>query len=158
MAHHQLDKLDKKILRIISRNARTPFLEVARECKVSGAAVHQRVQKLLQAGVVKGSEFVINTQKVGYHTCAYIGVVVSDVNQSESVIARLREVLEVVECHFTTGRFSMLIKVYAQDNRHLLQLLVGKINTIPGIAHTETILVSLDEVFHRQVALEIDGE
>lgn len=74
MAHHQLDELDEKILKLIIGNARMPFLEVARECNVSGAAIHQRIQKLTNLGVIKGSEFIVDNTKVGYETCAYMGL------------------------------------------------------------------------------------
>lgn len=74
MGHHQLDKLDEQILRLIADNARIPFLEVARACNVSGAAIHQRIQKLTNLGILKGSEFIIDPEKVGYETCAYIGL------------------------------------------------------------------------------------
>ena len=74
MGHHQLDKLDEQILQLIAENARIPFLEVARVCNVSGAAIHQRIQKLTNLGILKGSEFVIDPESIGYETCAYIGL------------------------------------------------------------------------------------
>jgi Lrp/AsnC family transcriptional regulator, regulator for asnA, asnC and gidA len=70
----QIDNLDRKILDIITKNARIPYLEVARECNVSGAAIHQRVQRLIRVGVIKGSEFIVDPVKVGFKTCAYIGI------------------------------------------------------------------------------------
>ena len=70
MAHHNLDNLDKKILRMIAEDARVPFLEVARACNVSGAAIHQRIQKLTNLGVLQGSQFLISPEKIGYETCA----------------------------------------------------------------------------------------
>ena len=156
---HTIDTLDKKILKLISQNARIPFLEVARECNVSGAAIHQRVQKLATEGVVKGSEFVINTYKVGFQTCAYIGIYVKDLSQLENIINKLRDIPEIVECHYTTGKYAIFVKVYARDNRHLLDITLNKISSIPGIVSAETFLMSLDEVFHRQLsAFEIDDE
>lgn len=156
---HSIDTLDKKILRLISQNARIPFLEVARECNVSGAAIHQRVQKLANEGVVKGSEFVINTYKVGFQTCAYIGIYVKDLSQLDGIINRLRDIPEIVECHYTTGKYAIFVKVYARDNRHLLDITLNKISSIPGIVSAETFLMSLDEVFHRQLsAFEIEDD
>ena len=73
MGHHQLDELDYKILKLVASNARIPFLEVARECNVSGAAIHQRVQKLTNLGILKGSEYIIDSNKIGFETCAYMG-------------------------------------------------------------------------------------
>lgn len=149
---HSLDKLDKKILHYISQNARTPFLEIARECNVSGAAIHQRVQKLVNQGVIRNSEFVIDQYKVGYQTCAYIGIVLKNNVEFQSVVDHIRNIPEVVECHYTTGKYAMFIKIYAKDNRHLLKLLLDKLAIIPGVANTETFQLSLDEIFRRQLS------
>lgn len=149
---HQIDKLDKKILKLISQNARVPFLEVARECNVSGAAIHQRVQKLTALGVVKGSEFVLDTKKIGYHTCAYVGISIASHYDNEKVIGILYSIPEIAECHYTTGRFALFVKIYAHDNRHLLDIVVNKITKIEGVEGAETFLLSLDEVFNRQIS------
>lgn len=152
MGLQRIDRLDKKILKLISKDARIPFLEVARECNVSGAAIHQRIQKLRNIGVIKGSEFVIDTYKIGYQTCAYIGITLSDVKKFNDVVESLKSIPEVVECHYTTGRYSMFVKIYAKDNKHLLRLILEKVSTISGVGHTETFQISLDEIFHRQLA------
>lgn len=149
----QIDRLDKKILRLISQNARIPFLEVARECNVSGAAIHQRIQKLQQIGVIKGSEFIVDTYKIGYQTCAYIGITLKDISCFNDVVEAIRAIPEVVECHYTTGRYAMFVKLYAKDNKHLLQIILDKLSVIEGVAHTETFQMSLDEIFHRQLAV-----
>lgn len=158
-----LDSLDKKILSAVSKNARTPFLEVARECGVSGAAIHQRVQKLISVGVIKGSEFLVDTNKIGFETCAFIGISISDMTYYKGVIAALRNIPEIVECHATTGRNALLIKVYAHNNHDLGSLILDKIVTIKGITGTETMQISLEEIFRRQIAtfdaiLEEDDE
>ena len=153
MGQHQIDRLDKKILQLISQDARIPFLEVARECNVSGAAIHQRIQKLRNTGIIKGSEFVIDTYKVGFQTCAYIGITLSDVKSFVAVVEELRKIPEIVECHYATGKYSMFVKIYARDNRHLLQIILEKMTPIKGIAHTETFQISLDEVFRRQLSV-----
>ncbi len=153
MAQHQLDQLDKKILQLISQDARIPFLEVARECNVSGAAIHQRIQKLKNTGIIKGSEFIIDTYKVGYQTCAYIGITLNDVKQIKNVAEEIKKIPEVVECHYATGKYSLFVKIYAKDNRHLLTVIIDRITAINGIAHTETFQISLDEVFRRQLSV-----
>ena len=153
MGQHRIDRLDKKILQLISQDARIPFLEVARECNVSGAAIHQRIQKLRNIGIIKGSEFVIDTYKIGYQTCAYIGITITNVKLFDSVVVELKKIPEIVECHYTTGKYAMFIKIYAKDNKHLLQIILDKLTTIPGIAHTETFQMSLDEIFHRQLSV-----
>jgi Lrp/AsnC family transcriptional regulator for asnA, asnC and gidA len=153
MAHHQIDKLDKKILQLISQDARIPFLEVARECNVSGAAIHQRIQKLRNLGIIRGSEFVVDTYKVGFQTCAYIGITLKDIKSFDDVVNELKKIPEVVECHYATGRYSMFVKIYAKDNRHLLQIILEHLTLIPGVAHTETFQISLDEIFRRQLSV-----
>jgi Lrp/AsnC family transcriptional regulator for asnA, asnC and gidA len=153
MGQHQIDRLDKKILQLISQDARMPFLEVARECNVSGAAIHQRIQKLRDTGVIKGSEFVVDTYKIGYQTCAYIGITLTDTGFFNAVVASLKKIPEIVECHYAIGKFSMFIKIYARDNRHLLQLILDKITPVEGVAHTETFQISLDEIFRRQLSV-----
>ena len=110
MGHHQLDSLDESILKLIAANARIPFLEVARECGVSGAAIHQRIQKLTNLGVLKGSEFILDPEKIGYETCAYIGLYLKDPEQFDDVVKALEKIPEVVECHYTTGQYDLFIK------------------------------------------------
>lgn len=149
----QIDSLDKKILSMITHNARIPFLEVARECKVSGAAIHQRVQRLMNMGVIKGSEFIINPGKIGYHTCAFIGIFLKKASLFDKVVKMLEEIPEVVECHYTTGEYAMFIKIFAKSNEHLKRILHDRLQNIPGISSTETI-ISLDESFKRQLPIE----
>ena len=149
----QIDSLDKKILSMITQNARIPFLEVARECKVSGAAIHQRIQRLMNMGVIKGSEFIINPGKIGYHTCAFIGIFLKKASLFDKVVKMLEEIPEVVECHYTTGEYAMFIKIFAKSNEHLKRILHDRLQNIPGISSTETI-ISLDESFKRQLPIE----
>ena len=98
MAYQKIDKLDKQILRMIAEDARVPFLEVARACNVSGAAIHQRIQKLTNMGILKGSQFVIDPEKIGYETCAYIGLNLRNPENFDLVVKKLEEIPEVVEC------------------------------------------------------------
>jgi Lrp/AsnC family transcriptional regulator for asnA, asnC and gidA len=152
MAHHQLDALDKKILKMISADARVPFLEVARACNVSGAAIHQRVQKLTAIGVLKGSQFIVDPETVGFETCAYIGLYLKDPSSFESVTEELKKIPEVVECHYTTGQYDMFIKLYARNNHHLLSIIHDKLQPL-NLARTETI-ISFNEAILRQLPVE----
>lgn len=152
MGHHQLDKLDEQILGLIADNARIPFLEVARACNVSGAAIHQRIQKLTNLGILKGSEFIIDPEKVGYETCAYIGLYLKDPSQFDMVTEELRRVPEVVECHYTTGQYDMFIKVYARNNHHLMNIIHDKLQPL-GLSRSETI-ISFREAIKRQMPIE----
>lgn len=149
MAKHELDVLDRKILRLIANDARKAFLEVARECNVSGAAIHQRVQKLIHAGVIKGCEFVIDSSSIGYETCAYMGLFLQNPGQFREVIEALKMIPEVVECHYTTGQYDLFIKIYAENNRHLLHIIHHKLQPL-GLARTET-LISFQEGFKRNL-------
>ena len=153
MGHHQLDKLDEQILRLIADNARIPFLEVARACNVSGAAIHQRIQKLTNLGILKGSEFIIDPEKVGYETCAYIGLFLRDPEQFDSVTEALKCIPEVVECHYTTGQYDMFIKIYARNNHHLLNIIHDKLQPL-GLARSETI-ISFRESIKLQMPIQV---
>ncbi len=149
----KIDKLDKQILQLISADARIAFLEVARACGVSGAAIHQRIQKLTAMGVLKGSEFVIDPERIGYETCAYIGLNLKDPEKFDEVVEKLKGIPEVVECHYTTGNFDMFIKIYAYNNHHLLTIIHDKLQPL-GLASSQT-LISFHTAISRQ--LPIDG-
>lgn len=156
MGHHQLDSLDEQVLRLIANNARIPFLEVARICNVSGAAIHQRIQKLTDLGVLKGSGYVINPESVGYETCAYVGLYLKDPSLFDEVTEALRKIPEVVECHYTTGSFDMFIKIYARNNHHLLTIIHDKLQPL-GLSRSETI-ISFREAIKRQLPIgEVGG-
>lgn len=148
-----IDQLDEKILKLITRNARIPFLEVARECGVSGAAIHQRVQRLLNIGVVSGSEFIVNPQRLGYNTCAYMGIHLDKAKYHTQVVEALRNIPEVVECHFTTGQYAIFVKIQTKTNKHLKQIIDEELQDIEGIARTETFM-SLEMDFKRQVPIK----
>ncbi len=143
MSFHDLDELDGKILKIISENARIPFLEVARNCGVSGAAIHQRVQKLTQLGIIKGSEFILDAEKIGYETCAYVGLFLASPTSFDTVVPELEKIPEVVECYYTTGKYDLLIKVYAKNNKDLLRIIHGQLQPL-GLARTETLMCFKD--------------
>ena len=151
MAHHHLDALDRKILGLIAEDARIPFLEVARACNVSGAAIHQRIQKLSNIGVLKGSQFIIDPEKVGYETCAYVGLYLKDPEDFDDVVEKLKRIPEVVECHYTTGGYDMFIKIYAIINHHLLNIIHDKLQPL-GLSRSETI-VSFNAVIDRQIPI-----
>ncbi len=156
MPRIQFDNLDKKILSMLSDNARTPFLEIARECGVSGAAIHQRIQKLMSSDIIQGFETLVNPASAGYETCAYIGFFLKDPSNYDSVVSALRKIPEVVECHFTTGKYDLLIKLYAQNNDHLLQIIHGPLQAV-GAGRTET-LISFKEEFRRPLPIDIADE
>lgn len=153
----KIDKLDRKILSIISKNARIPFKDVAAECGVSRAAIHQRVQRLIETGVITGSGFDVNPKSLGYTTCTYVGLNLERGSMYNEVVKRVANIPEIVECHFTTGPYTMLIKAYARDNEELMDLLNHKLQTIPGVVSTET-LISLEQSLKREIPISYDEE
>lgn len=152
----KIDNLDKKILDIIMKNARIPSKDVAVECGVSRAAIHQRIQRMIDVGVIAGSRYVVNPKTLGYTTCTFIGLTLERGSMYKTVVPELEKIPEVVEVHFTTGSYTMMIKLYARDNQHLMELLNGKIQHIPGVMATET-LISLEQSLIRQVPIHYDN-
>lgn len=148
----RIDSLDKRILEIISHNARIPFKDVAAECGVSRAAIHQRVQRLIDMGVIVGSGYHVNPKSLGYTTCTYVGIKLEKGSMYKDVVSKLNDIPEMVECHFTTGPYTILAKIYARDNEHLMELLNSKIQEIPGVNATET-FISLEQGIKREIPI-----
>lgn len=149
----KIDKLDLKILSIISANARIPFKDVAAECGVSRAAIHQRVQRLIEMGVIIGSGYEVNPKTLGFTTCTYMGIRLEKGSMYKDAVKELKKIPEIIECHFTTGPYTMLVKLYSKDNEHLMDLLNNKIQQIRGVISTET-LISLDQSIKRDLPIE----
>ena len=152
MSKYSVDTIDQKILTYLINNARMPFLEIARECGISGAAIHQRVKKLEEAGIITGSRLEIDPKALGHEVCVFVGIQISEANLYDSVIKALEKIPEIVECHFITGKYSIFIKLYCKNNEHLMSLITNSIRSIHGISQTETFL-SLDQTFERQISV-----
>lgn len=148
----KIDGIDKKILRHLMEDARTPILEIARQIGISGAAIHQRLRKLEKSKLISGSKFVINPRVLGYTTMAYIGIYLDKAMSNPQAVKALEKIPEVLECHYTTGDWSILIKVLCRDNEHLMQLLNRKIQQIEGVSRTET-FISLAQQIDRQISI-----
>ena len=151
----KIDNLDLHILKIVMHNARIPSKDVALECGVSRAAIHQRLQRLIDMKVITGSGYKVNPKTLGYATCTYIGVNLERGALYRNVVPELEKIPEVVDCHFTTGPYTMLIKLYGRDNEQLMDLLNNKIQMIPGVVGTET-LISLDNSIDREIPVRFD--
>lgn len=151
----KIDNLDRKILNIIMCNARKPSKEIAEVCNVSRAAIHQRIARLIDLDVITGSGYTVDPKKLGFNTCTYVGVKLERGSMYREVLRELEDIPEVVECHFTTGPYSMLIKVYATDTSHLMQLLNDRIQHISGVTETET-LISLEQSLNRQIQIPLE--
>ncbi len=157
MSKANLDAIDRRILKYLIANARMPFLEIARECGISGAAIHQRIRKLTDSGVILGSRLIVDPKVMGFDVCAYINITLKDPQMIKPTVARLKEISEIVECHFVTGGGNILVKLYCVDNEHLMQTIFEGILRIQGVAATET-TISLDESFQRQVNIDFIEE
>ncbi|WP_297705581.1 Lrp/AsnC ligand binding domain-containing protein [uncultured Eudoraea sp.] len=148
----KIDGIDKKILRFLMEDARKPILEIARNIGISGAAIHQRLRKLEKSGLISGSKFIVNPKVLGYTTMAYIGIFLDKAMSNPIAVKQLEKIPEVLECHYTTGNWSILIKVLCKDNEHLMYLLNKKIQQIEGVSRTET-FISLDQQIDRQITI-----
>ncbi len=146
----KLDTLDRRILQNLLADARMPYTEIARKCKVSGAAIHQRMSRMIEAGIVSGSGLRLSPHGMGFMTCAFIGIQVNLTSTSthNEVFEKIKEIPEIVECHHISGKYSLLVKVYTRNNEHLKQIIVEKIQAIPEISFTET-FISLEAGFER---------
>ena len=148
----KLDGIDKQILNHLMTDARKPILEIARKIGISGAAIHQRLKKLENAGLIEGSKFIINTKRLGYTTMAYIGIFLDKAMNNPKAVKDLKAIPEVLECHYTTGNWSILIKVLCRDNEHLMSILNNQIQRIEGVSRTET-FISLNQQIDRQISI-----
>lgn len=148
----EIDGIDKEILRYLMEDARKPILEIARKIGISGAAIHQRLRKLEAANLIAASKLIINPKVLGYSTMAYIGIYLDKAMRNPEAVKQLKSIPEVLECHYTTGNWSILIKILCKDNEHLMNLLNHKIQTIDGVSRTET-FISLNQQIDRQISL-----
>jgi len=146
----EIDGIDKEILRALMEDARTPILEIARKVGISGAAIHQRLRKLEKSGLISGSKFIINPKALGYTTMAFVGIYLDKAMNNPEAVKQLQKIPEVLECHYTTGNWSIFIKILCKDNEHLMHVLNKQIQTIPGVSRTET-FVSLQQQIDRQI-------
>ena len=149
MSKATLDAIDRKILKFLVKNARMPYLEIARECGISGAAIHQRIKKLEDSGVILGSRMTVNPKMLGFDVCAFINIRIQDPIMSISVAEKMKHIPEIVECHFITGTYNVMVKLYCVDNDHLMRTIFDGILRISGVATTQT-YISLDESFQRE--------
>ncbi|TPV34635.1 AsnC family transcriptional regulator [Paucihalobacter ruber] len=147
-----IDGIDKKILRALMQDARTSVLEIARMVGISGAAIHQRLRKLEKSGLLVGSKFIINPKVLGYTTMAYVGVYLDKAMNNPQAVKQLEKIPEVLECHYTTGHWSIFLKLLCKDNAHLMEVLNKDIQSISGVSRTET-FISLDQQINRQIQI-----
>ena len=153
MAKTTLDATDRKILRFLIKNARMPYLEIARECGISGAAIHQRIKKLEDMGVIMGSRLVVAPKSLGFDVCAFISIRVSDLTRQQDTVELLRKIPEIVECHYITGSYNLMVKLCCVDNEHLMRTIFDHILQVQGVSSTQT-YISLNESFQREIHVD----
>lgn len=147
-----IDGIDKTILNYLMEDAKKPILEIARSIGITGAAVHQRLRKLEKSGLIEGSKLIIDPRLLGYKTMAFVGVYLDKAVSNPQAVKKLREIPEVIECHYTTGNWSIFIKILCRDNEHLMTVLNKNIQGIEGVSRTET-FISLDQQIKRQIKI-----
>jgi Lrp/AsnC family transcriptional regulator for asnA, asnC and gidA len=149
-SRYKIDQLDQKILNFLIQNARMPYLEISRACDISGAAVHQRVKKMEDAGIITGAQLLVKPAALGFDVCAFVGVHLIQPGLYTGTVEAIKNISEVVECHFVTGDYALLLKLFCRDHGHLMDVLLNTIQNLPNVSKTET-LISLDQIFERQV-------
>ena len=150
--NYGIDKTDLKILEILIQDAKKPFTEVAKKVFVSQGTVHVRMNKLQDAGIVEKTTLKINYAKLGFDITAFIGIYLEKSALYEQVLAKLKQIPEVTNIHYTTGNYSMFVKIHCRDTNHLKEVLHDKMQQVEGIERTET-MISLEESLDRSVIL-----
>jgi len=148
----QLDDLDITILNILTKDPRISYLEIARLCNVSGSTIHVRMKKIEDLGIIKGSKLLLDTNRLGYDICGFIGISLENSCYMNIVTKELSELTEIIELHLTTGQYPILVKIMCKNIQHLQDLLLNKIQIIKGIEKID-ILISLCKVIDREVLI-----
>ena len=152
--HSEIDSIDLKILSELIENAAIPYTEIAKKIGVSGGTIHVRMKKMEELGIVKGSHLEINYTRLGYDITAFLGIYLDKSEFYDKAVADLRNIPEVVNVHYTTGNYSMFVKIICRDTQHLREVLHDKIQKVYGIQRTET-SISLEESINRTLALDL---
>lgn len=150
--NYQLDDLDLQILDILIKDCRTPYLEIARMCHVSGGTIHVRMKKMEELNIIKGSRVLLNLHKLGYDVCCFVGIYIDKTSSFTEVVNEMSKINEVVELHLTTGDYTVFAKVICRNISDLQDILLNKINVIHGIQRTDTI-ISLNQPIDRNITI-----
>lgn len=147
-----LDDLDLQILDVLIKDSRTPYLEIARQCHVSGGTIHVRMKKMEEMGIIKGTKLIIDNSKLGYDVCCFIGIFLEKASSFDIALAQMSNIPEIVELHYTTGQYSIFLKVICKSINDLQNLLRTKIQAVDGIQRTDT-FISLFQPIDRNIQL-----
>jgi Lrp/AsnC family transcriptional regulator for asnA, asnC and gidA len=149
---NQFDGLDLRIIEALSKDARIPFSQLAKQLNVSNSFIHQRFRKIKESGVLTAAVYLIDPISLGYETCAYTQIILSNARHHERVEEELKKIPEIVECVNIAGRYAVMVKIYAVNNRHLRDIIYEKIQPIEGVEETNTV-VSFETSFNRNVPI-----
>lgn len=149
---NNIDHLDKTILRTLMANARTSYADIAKANGVSPATIHVRVEKMRKAGIVQGARLKVDARKLGYDVTCFIGIILQQAGDYPKALAKLEALPEVTEAFYTTGQYSIFIKVMVRNIDDLQRLLIERIQPIDEIQSTDT-LISLQNPISRDIGL-----
>jgi len=150
--NYEIDNTDIRILEILRDDAKKPFTEVAKRVNVSQGTVHVRMTKLEEAGIVEKTTLKLNYARLGYDITAFIGIFLEKSALYDKVVSKLKEIKEITSIHYTTGNYSMFVKIHCRDTNHLKEVLHDKMQQVDGIERTET-MISLEESLDRNLNL-----
>ena len=155
MNENQLDPIDIRLLKELTFDARMPFIQLAQKLKVSNTLIHQRLKKLKDKGVIKNARYEIDPLALGFHTSAYTQIILSEAKRHREMESKLAEIPEIVECVNIAGRYALMVRIFARDNRHLRDIIYEKIHAIDGVEGTNT-TISFETAFVRSIPLALD--
>jgi Lrp/AsnC family transcriptional regulator for asnA, asnC and gidA len=148
----KLDEFDIKIIKELEKDGRIAYSTIAANLKISNTMVHQRIHKLTEQGILAGIQPIINEKKVGYDWGAFTGITLNKDHDSDRVIEELKKIPEITECYYITGSYTLYIKMIAKNHEHMRKILYEQIDSIPGIAKTDSI-IELGCAFKRNISL-----
>jgi Lrp/AsnC family transcriptional regulator for asnA, asnC and gidA len=153
--HYEIDNTDLQILNILMENAFTPYTDIGKKLFISAGTVHVRMNKMEKLGIVKNPQLQLDLGKLGMDVTAFIGVYLIRSDMYDKVVTQLKKIDEVISCNYTTGNYSLFLKIVCRDTQHLREVLHDKLQKIEGISRTET-LISLEESFSRQIKIKLE--
>ena len=149
---NMVDEFDINIIKELEKDGRMAYSAIATNLKISNTMVHQRINRLIEQGILTGIKPIINEKKVGYDWGSFTGITLNKDQDSDRIIDELKKIPEITECYYITGSFTLYVKIIAKDHEHMRKVLYEKIDTIPGIAKTDSI-IELGCAFKRNVSL-----
>jgi len=141
----ELDELDRKILAELQSNCRTSNALISRRVHLSPPAVHSRIRRLEEVGLISGYVALLDRELAGFDILCFvhIGLQFHQADQVSRVRDAFIDMPEVLECFHVTGEYDYLLKVVVR-NRKDLERFVGRLTPVPGVARIQTSIVLSD--------------